>query len=442
MKKLMICTVLCWIMTAFCAYATLDGNDSSTAIAKTLPRDLSRRILGVIPSDNGLFLVTTSEEHAPPFETCLRVITCDPNGNVLDQSNLITEGYYIATNDPKIPLIGIHASFPGESKGLWLAEYDKGKLQQKFFLKDKPEEELFSENCWLIEVGGKKKIFVLNYESKDDRPKHWLYCYAMENGSAKLEGKGFIGEGKIGTGDLSVECTLVGREFYVWVCEEGDKWSKGLLRVAKWQNNGELKWFECYKGKKGHLLRGLVVDRLNGSAAAIFGYRIGQWDSLATFCQFEGDIASCADLGSFPSAPTKNQLLHMPQPDVAWILMNYHLWVIRIVALDSKLQITKEIRREFLYTTDLHLVCGSDQAVYIVTVTEDGQIRIEKLKDFAKAKPILQQNKQRDSEELSQEAIADAFKKYRIDELPVVDAKNKPVGLIDVQDIVTLKVVG
>ena len=34
------------------------------------------------------------------------------------------------------------------------------------------------------------------------------------------------------------------------------------------------------------------------------------------------------------------------------------------------------------------------------------------------------------------------FHKYRIDELPVVDADNKPVGMIDVQDIVTIKVVG
>ena len=42
---------------------------------------------------------------------------------------------------------------------------------------------------------------------------------------------------------------------------------------------------------------------------------------------------------------------------------------------------------------------------------------------------------------LAAEATA-VFHKYRIDELPVVDAANKPVGLIDVQDILTIKVVG
>jgi arabinose-5-phosphate isomerase len=42
---------------------------------------------------------------------------------------------------------------------------------------------------------------------------------------------------------------------------------------------------------------------------------------------------------------------------------------------------------------------------------------------------------------LAAEATA-IFHKYRIDELPVVDGEDKPVGMIDVQDIVTLKVVG
>jgi arabinose-5-phosphate isomerase len=45
------------------------------------------------------------------------------------------------------------------------------------------------------------------------------------------------------------------------------------------------------------------------------------------------------------------------------------------------------------------------------------------------------------SDALAAEATA-IFHKYRIDELPVVDEANRPVGIIDVQDIVTIKVVG
>jgi arabinose-5-phosphate isomerase len=45
------------------------------------------------------------------------------------------------------------------------------------------------------------------------------------------------------------------------------------------------------------------------------------------------------------------------------------------------------------------------------------------------------------SDALASEATA-IFHKHRIDELPVVDSKGRPVGLIDVQDILTIKVVG
>ena len=42
---------------------------------------------------------------------------------------------------------------------------------------------------------------------------------------------------------------------------------------------------------------------------------------------------------------------------------------------------------------------------------------------------------------LAAEAMA-IFHKYRIDELPVVDGQDRPVGLIDVQDVVAIKIVG
>jgi arabinose-5-phosphate isomerase len=42
---------------------------------------------------------------------------------------------------------------------------------------------------------------------------------------------------------------------------------------------------------------------------------------------------------------------------------------------------------------------------------------------------------------LAAEAMA-IFSKYRIDDLPVVDSASRPVGLIDVQDVVAIKIVG
>ena len=59
-----------------------------------------------------------------------------------------------------------------------------------------------------------------------------------------------------------------------------------------------------------------------------------------------------------------------------------------------------------------------------------------------KVKEIMTANCKKVTEDtLAAEAMA-VFHKYRIDELPVVDKKNVPVGLIDVQDIVAIKIVG
>ncbi len=61
--------------------------------------------------------------------------------------------------------------------------------------------------------------------------------------------------------------------------------------------------------------------------------------------------------------------------------------------------------------------------------------------DFKAADVMTADCKKIRADALAAEATA-IFHKYRIDELPVVNAENKPVGMIDVQDIITIKVVG
>jgi len=70
-------------------------------------------------------------------------------------------------------------------------------------------------------------------------------------------------------------------------------------------------------------------------------------------------------------------------------------------------------------------------------ITEHGQ----KVFEFKAGDIMTADCKRIRADALAAEATA-IFHKYRIDELPVVDADDRPVGLIDVQDIVTIKVVG
>ena len=83
----------------------------------------------------------------------------------------------------------------------------------------------------------------------------------------------------------------------------------------------------------------------------------------------------------------------------------------------------------------------------LVGIITDGDLRrlITKYKNdcFAlKVSEVMTANCKRIRiDALAAEATA-IFHKFRIDELPVVDAQDKPVGMIDVQDIVTIKIVG
>ena len=88
-----------------------------------------------------------------------------------------------------------------------------------------------------------------------------------------------------------------------------------------------------------------------------------------------------------------------------------------------------------------------DKAGRLVGIITDGDLRRLLTKEGSrsfelKAGDVMTPNcKKIRADALASEATA-IFHKHRIDELPVVDADNKPVGLIDVQDIVTIKVVG
>lgn len=66
-------------------------------------------------------------------------------------------------------------------------------------------------------------------------------------------------------------------------------------------------------------------------------------------------------------------------------------------------------------------------------VDDDGSALKRPIKDVMKANP-----KRISDEALASEAMA-LMRQYRIDELPVVDEADRPVGLIDVQDLVVLK---
>jgi arabinose-5-phosphate isomerase len=90
------------------------------------------------------------------------------------------------------------------------------------------------------------------------------------------------------------------------------------------------------------------------------------------------------------------------------------------------------------------VVDGEGRLAGIIT---DGDMRRlmadhgERAFDMKAAGVMKTQCKSINQDALAAEAMA-IFSKYRIDDLPVVDSENRPVGLIDVQDVVAIKIVG
>ena len=115
-----------------------------------------------------------------------------------------------------------------------------------------------------------------------------------------------------------------------------------------------------------------------------------------------------------------------------------------IVGLDDTIKQLLEGTVEIKRHGAVMVVDGDGKLAGIIT---DADIRRlvtnENQKAFAfKAADVMTADCKRiRSDALAAEATA-IFHKFRIDDLPVVDADDKPVGLIDVQDIVTIKVVG
>jgi arabinose-5-phosphate isomerase len=108
--------------------------------------------------------------------------------------------------------------------------------------------------------------------------------------------------------------------------------------------------------------------------------------------------------------------------------------------IEEALKKTKDVKRHGA----VMVVDGRGKLAGIITdgdirrlMTKDGPRALEK-----KTADVMTKNCKRIRvDALAAEATA-IFHKYRIDELPVVDAENRPVGLIDVQDIIAIKVVG
>jgi hypothetical protein len=398
---------------AICAYCNGEETHNSGISPGALPKNLGANILGVASAPEDSLVITTWEEQ-DVGETLVRVFSCDLTGQIRDVSEFVIHRVLLSlrgTEDPNCPVVWISSTGYHEPPELWLAERNHGKLQPKLLLKQGTQDNLSFQKCWLLEAGGRKKVFVQKYKFKKTRvkgeleltPTYWLYCYVLGDAGLKLKGRVLIGEGKTQSDEFSVECAVVNGEINVWVCEHLDKWRKSILRVAEWRNDGNLKWSQCYKG--GDVSELLSIDRAHGSAVGIFEWKQNQPYSSAIICRLHGKSPECVNLGY--GFGGKHQLLRVQKGAVNWLLLNYEVGNMRVHALDEKLQEVNRVEKSYRNAADLHLVRSNNQSCHIVLLMGD-RIKIEKLEELPIAEPVPEDLVQR----LSEEMIAEAYRGY------------------------------
>jgi hypothetical protein len=279
-------------------------------------------------------------------------------------------------------------------------------------LRQGPADKLSMQKCWLFNVGDRKTLFVQKYAFKKTRlagelyltPAYSLARYVLENGTLKVQRDVPIGEGKTSSDEFTVECAAADANVAIWVCEHQDKWRKSTLRFARWHDDGELDWTNCYKG--GDVSELFSIDRVHGSAVGIFEQKENQPYSSAIICRLRGKSPERVNVGY--GFGGKHQLLAVNQGEVRWLLSNYEAWNLRVHAFDDKFNQVKVVKKSYPNTTDVQIVRGIDGTCYVVGLMGD-RLQIEKIEELPTAEAVLPQDL---AEELSEEMMAEAYKEY------------------------------
>jgi len=398
-------------------YVCCDGKLTQGANSQSLqvesPKNLGRQIVGALATAQDRLLLTTVEPQGVD-ETCVRVLKCNLTGQIQTTDEFVIDRVVSihVTNDPEIPVTWIKTTGHGAPvTELWFATHESGQLQEKVLLRQGPADRLSMQKCWLFNVGDRKTLFVQKYAFEKTRlagelyltPAYSLARYALENGTLKVQRDAPIGEGKTSSDEFTVECAVADGNVAIWVCEHQEKWSKSTLRFARWHDDGQFEWTECYKGADVSEL--FSMDRAYGSAVGIFEQKENQPYFSGIICQLPGRSPECVNLGY--GFGGKHQLLAVEQGEVRWLLSNYEAWNLRVHALDDKLQQVKVVKKSYPNSTDAHIVRGIDRICYVVILMGD-QLKIEKLEEL----PIAQGVPEDLAQGLSEEMIAEAYREY------------------------------
>jgi arabinose-5-phosphate isomerase len=275
-----------------------------------------------------------------------------------------------------------------------------------------------------------------------------------------------IGKAGIIARKLSASFSSTGTPSHFLNPAEGVHGDLGSIR------NGDLVVMLSDSGETEEILRMLsIVKKLNHPVVSISATRNNSLARFATVALAYGKVREACPLGLAPSASTTAMLamgdalflsvmklrkfttddfaIYHPAGNLGRRLikvseaMSFKVGENLPVA-SERLTVGEVLRQVSRIKRRSGAVILTDDGGKVSGIFSDGDLRRLILADDAAAlrRPVAEvmtrDPKRVRAEALASEAMA-VMKQHRIDELPVVDAEERPVGLIDVQDLVVLK---
>jgi len=268
--------ILLSVLGAVLTPACLEGPVDRDQVALKIPPCANRDVLGAVKLGKGGFALATLDYSGAGYEV-LRFIECEPGGSIRDIQALNIKFDF----DCKAFIHGgqLAVGWLDLTGRIWSVRKIDGRLRQEVLFDAPDQRSRLALEWWLFQAGGRQHLFILREGvAMEDRQvpdelkaRQWLYHYDVVDGQPRFVGKTCVEE-HLFLRSIDLKCALWRDCVYVWQTvwfpppapppdrlptEAEMEWlppRTRTLRVAKWEDDGALKWRKAYTGSEGFLV--------------------------------------------------------------------------------------------------------------------------------------------------------------------------------------------
>ncbi|MCF7957619.1 MAG: hypothetical protein K9M57_04135 [Phycisphaerae bacterium] len=397
----------------------------------TFPQITGGDLVGAFIDENNQLVTVIGKVVTPPNYS-IRVSLCDLKKKEIITSNYVSDkavswGWFCG--DTKKPVVWQEGGWSG-FEDLYMAEYHDNNYQRRVIFKNEDKGSI--HHSWFFNIGNSTKLFILIRHYVFDKQKddfvddYWIYSFTYVENDWKLNVKQQIPNSMTGQGPNGIQISTEGDDIYIWMTADSGESRQKRLVVAKWKEEGDLTWKDCYKASSH--IQSLKIDPYHGSKVLLFESTGVFWwqPSKVSVCQIKGDVTKVTKIGSVPTSNAR--FLKYNIDSISWIMASYYVREFQVIVygLNENYKIVKKVAYEFDNKTEDYgeeingySIVAKDNNLYLLAMIGSG-LKIKKLEEFSEG-GSGPQKEQKKSDGLQPETITASYNEY---------IKNEGKGLI------------